>query len=113
MEYEDDPYFQNITEEDEGPQHQNVYDAVFRVRDGKAALAIKEQLIGIPNLLQWDVGGGMMTIILMDGSTVNVTSPVPPEDIEQLRQIERVHLTTLVENNEFIVHHVPFSIQDY
>ena len=107
-----DPYFQDISEQ-EGPQHQTVSDAVFRLENGRAALAIDEKLIGIPNHLQWDVDGNIMTIVLMDGSTVDVKSPVPPKDIESLRDLDRVHLTTLVEGNEFIVHHVPFQIQDY
>ena len=113
MEFEDDPYFQNISEDDDGPKHQTVSDAVFHIEDGKAALAIEEKLIGIPNWLQWDVDGGVMTIMLMDGSTVDVKSPVPKNDIDALRKLERVHLTTLIEGNEFIVHHVPFTIQDY
>ena len=110
----DNPHLQNISEDDEGPKHQNVEKAGFLYDNGEAVLAIEEKLIGIPNMVQWDVEGNVMTIMLMDGSTVNVKSPVPKDRAEKFKSAKRIRLATLVnDNNEYIVHHVPFNVQDY
>lgn len=110
---QDDPHFQNIAE-DEGPQHQVVEKCGFLIENGEAALAIEEKLIGIPNWVQWDVNGKTLTIMLMDGSTVDVKSPVPEEKAQELKNISRLRLATLYdEQNQYIVHHVPFTVQDF
>lgn len=114
LDFEDDPHFQNISEEDEGPKHQVVEKAGFLFDNGEAVLAIEEKLIGIPNWVQWDVKGNVMTIMLLDGSTVAVKSPVPKEKAQEFKAAERIRLATLWDdNNQYIVHHVPFTIQDF
>lgn len=115
FEFEDyDPHFQNISESEEGPKHQTVEKAGFLYEHGEAVLAIEEKLIGIPNMVEWDVDRNVMIIVLMDGSTVSVKSPVPEEKAAEFKNAHRIRLATLWDdNNEYIVHHVPFMIQDY
>ena len=112
----DDPNFLNIAEDDEGPKHQKVKDSGFYFEDGDAVLLIKETLIGIPNLVQWDVDGDVMTIMLMDGSTVEVKAPIEPNHSNAVKVAERIRLATLIDAqkpDDYIIHHVPFSVQDY
>ena len=110
----DDPYFQNISEDEDGPKHQTVDKAGVLFEHGEAVLAIEEKLIGIPNMVEWDVNRNIMVIILMDGSTVNVKSPVPQDQADKFKTAHRIRLATLWnDNNEYIVHHVPFMVQDY
>lgn len=111
---QDDPYFQNIAQE-EGPQHQVIDEAGFLYEDGEAILALDEKLIGIPNWAQWDVKGKSLTLLLMDGSTVDIRSPLKEERIDVLRNVRRVKIASLWDpsNNEYIVHHIPFTVQDF
>lgn len=112
---QDDPYFQNIAKPDEGPQQQHVAECNFLLEQGEAALVVPEKLIGIPNFVKWDTTENTLWIMLMDGSSVGVISPIPVEKRFTLQHLRRVRLASLwegstAENEQYIVHHVPFSV---
>ncbi len=85
--------------------------ALFIKQEDRGVIVVEEILDDIPNWVQWDIGRNKVSIVMLDGTMIEITPPVPEQDIEIYRDLNRILLVTQTEERRNIMHYVNFHVQ--